>query len=337
MKILKLLLISILFFSGALFSESITKSGTTAAPFLKIGIGPRAVAMGSAFTAMADDFTAAYWNPAGLANNNSNDAYFNHVDWMADISIDYAGFSSNIEGIGTIGAFVTVLNSIEGMMVRTVENPEGTGEKFDAGAMSVGISFGRYLTDNFSIGFNAKYIREHIWHESAVGFALDVGVLYKINILNEFRLGASISNFGTKMKMEGRDILEIFRVGEGDANLINSTTEMGKWDLPLLFRVGVAADLVKNDDMRFTAAVDAVHPNDHTEYINTGFEYSWNELIFVRGGYNSLFERDGVKGLTVGLGLNYRIASSMKVLLDYAYEDFGRLTEVHYFSFGVKF
>ncbi|MBU1097210.1 MAG: hypothetical protein CVV23_03055 [Ignavibacteriae bacterium HGW-Ignavibacteriae-2] len=328
----------ILLIASVVEGQNISKSGTTAAQFLKIGVGPRAIGMGSAFAATADDISAIYWNPGGLATNHSNEAVFNHTNWIADVGYDFAAVTTHMSDFGTVGAFVSILQSIDGMDVRTVEAPEGTGEKFDAGSMSIGLSFARELTEEFSIGFNVKYVREYIWHESATGFALDVGVLYKIPVLNEFRLAGSISNFGTKMKLEGRDIREIKQVGsEGVGNLINSFVELDEWDLPLTFRVGVAADLIKSGSSRLTTAIDAVHPNDHTEYLNTGVEYSWNEMVSIRAGYNSLFETDSEKGFTFGAGLNYRFIESVRLLFDYAYQDFGRLEEVHYFSFGVKF
>ncbi len=320
------------------YGQTLSKSGTTAAQFLKIGIGPRAIGMGSAFTASADDISSVYWNPAGLANNQGMEAMFSRTEWIADVGVDFAAFSTNLSGLGTIGAYAIVMQSIDGMFVRTVENPEGTGELFDAGSMAVGLSFSRFLTDNFSIGFSAKYIREYIWKESAAGFALDVGAMYKIDILNEFRLAASISNFGTKMQMDGRDILEIKQVGtQGTGNLINSKIELNDWELPLTFRVGVAADLISTGSARLTYAIDAVHPNDHTEYVNTGAEFAWNEIIFLRAGYKSLFELDTEEGLSLGIGLNYRVIDALKVSFDYAYQDFGRLENVHYFSFGVNF
>jgi opacity protein-like surface antigen len=101
--------------------------------------------------------------------------------------------------------------------------------------------------------------------------------------------------------------------------------------------VGVAADLIQTASSRITFAVDAVHPNDHTEYVNTGAEFAWNEIIFLRAGYKSLFEVDTEEGLSLGVGLNYRVVNSLKFSFDYAYQDFGRLENVHYFSFGVKF
>jgi len=312
------------------------KTGTTSAQILKINVGPRAIGMGGAFTSIADDITSVYWNPSGTANIQSNEVYFNHSNLYMDISNDFAAISTNVSGFGSIGAFVSVLSADE-MLVRTVEQPEGTGEFFDYGSIVVGLNYSRFLTENFSIGFNAKYINESIWNMSATGFAIDVGTLYKIHVLNELRIAASVSNFGTKMQLAGRDVTEIVPAGAGGGNFVNSNLELDKFDLPLLFRFGISADVIKEGTSRLTAAVDAIHPNDHTEYINSGLEYAWNEIIFIRAGYNSLFEEDSEKGLTFGFGLNYRIVDMIKVKLDYAYQDFGRLTEVHYFSVGVNF
>ncbi|HMN24608.1 MAG TPA: PorV/PorQ family protein, partial [Ignavibacteriaceae bacterium] len=201
----------------------------------------------------------------------------------------------------------------------------------------IGLNYSRFLTENFSIGFNVKYISENLWHMNATGIAVDIGTLYKIPVLNELRIAASISNFGTKMQLSGRDATEIFPSGSGGGNLINSNIELDKFDLPLLFRFGLSADVIKEGTSRLTAAVDAIHPNDHTEYLNTGLEYAWNEIVHLRAGYNSLFEKDTEKGLTLGFGLHYRIVDLIKIKIDYAYQDFGRLEEVHYFSVGINF
>ncbi len=195
---------------------SLTKTGTTAAQFLKIGVGSRALGMGGAYVATANDISAIYWNPAGLALINDREASFNHIDWLMDVKYDYAAFGINFGDFGTIGAFVGVM-SMDEMLVRTIEKPEGTGEYFGAGALNIGLSYARSLTENFAIGFNAKYLREYIWHETAQGFALDVGTFYRIQFLNETRLAASISNFGTKMKLSGRDLLVLTNAGPGGA------------------------------------------------------------------------------------------------------------------------
>ncbi|MCX8057197.1 MAG: PorV/PorQ family protein [Ignavibacteria bacterium] len=315
---------------------SLTKTGTTAAQFLKIGIGSRALGMGGAFVASSNDVSAIYWNPAGIALIENREAAFNHVDWLMDVSFDHASFAMNFGDFGTVGAFVGVMSMGE-MLVRTVEKPEGTGEYFGAGAMTIGLSYARNLTQDFAIGFNAKYIREFIWHEIAQGFALDIGTLYRLQFLNETRLAASISNFGTKMKLSGRDLLVLTNTGPGGANIINTEHQVDEYDLPLLFRIGVAVDAIKSEQMRLTIETNAIHPNDNTEYLNTGFEYAWNEKIFIRAGYKSLFERDSEQGLTWGLGLNYRLVDFVNLKFDYAYQDFGRLKNVHYLTLGVNF
>lgn len=330
-----LIIVLITIAAVASFPQTI-KTGTTAAQVLKFNVGPRAIGMGGAYTAISDDITAMYWNPGGTANISMNEAFFNHTSLYADIGYDYAAIASHLSGFGTVGLFVSVL-SMDEMIVRTEEAPEGTGELFDAGAIVIGLNYSRYLTNNFAIGFNFKYINESIWHMSSTGFGVDIGTMYKIPVLNELRLAASISNFGTKMQLSGRDITRIIGSGAGGSNLINSNLELDKFDLPLLFRFGISNDVLKGQESRITMAVDAIHPNDHTEYLNTGLEYAWNEIIFLRAGYNSLLEKDTEKGLTLGFGLHYRIVNLVKVGLDYAYQDFGRLSEVHYFSLGIKF
>lgn len=332
-SIIFLTLAAVLFFAA---DAQTLKTGTTSAQILKINVGPRAIGMGGAFTAIADDITSVYWNPSGTANIQSNEAYFNHSNLYLDISNDFAAIATNVSGFGTVGAFVSVL-SVDEMIVRTVEQPEGTGEYFDYGSIVVALNYSRFLTENFSIGFNVKYISESIWNMSATGFAIDVGTLYKIPVLNELRIAASVSNFGTKMQMAGRDVTQTIPSGAGGGNFVNANLEMDKFDLPLLFRFGLSADVIKEETSRLTAAIDAIHPNDNTEYLNTGLEYAWNEIVHVRAGYNSLFEKDSEKGLTLGIGINYRIVDLVKVKLDYAYQDFGRLTDVHYFSVGINF
>lgn len=338
MKAIKLLLALIfcVFSVSGIKAQTQTKSGTTAAQFLKIDVGPRAIGMGGAFTATANDVSAIYWNPAGLASNLSGEAFFNHTDWFLDIALEYAGVAVYVPDVGTIGGFVSAL-TMNDMDVRSEARPEGTGERFDAGGLAIGLSYARKLTDRFSIGFNVKYIREFIWHSASSGFAVDVGTIYRIPVKNEFRIGASISNFGSKMKLDGRDLIEIDQVGGSGGNLINTKTDIDAYELPLTFRVGVAMDVWKSGESKLITAVDAVHPNDHTEFINSGFEYAWNGVFMVRAGYKSLFEAGSEQGLTLGFGIRYRLMDYVRLNIDYAYQEFGRLTDVQQFSFGVKF
>jgi len=334
-RVILLLFIILLVTSLEIFTQTL-KTGTTSAQILKLNVGSRSIGMGGAYTSVANDILSTYWNPSGTSEIKSNEAFFNHTDMFLDIKHDYAAFATNLSDFGSLGAFVSVLSMGE-MMVRTTAQPEGTGEYFSAGALVIGLNYSRFLTENFAIGFNAKYINEYIWHMSATGFAIDVGTMYKINFLNELRIAASISNFGTKMQLSGRDVTRTVPSGGGGRDFVPVNLELDKFDLPLLFRFGISSDLIKTQSNRLTFAIDAVHPNDHSEFINSGFEYGWEETIFIRGGYNSIFEVDSEKGLTFGFGLIYQPFDYVKIKFDYAYQDFNRLPALQYFSVGINF
>ncbi len=323
--------------SSAQLFRSTTKVGTTSAQFLKIGVGARALAMGSAQVASNRDISAMYWNVAALANIEQNsELTFTHANWIADISYDFAAGMLKIGDLGTFGLSLISLRVPEDL-VRTVDFPEGDGRRWDASSLSIGLSYAKNLTDQFSIGFNAKFVREAVWSESASAFAMDFGTLYKSEIKG-LSLGAAISNFGTKMQLQGRDLYfnndPNGNVGSGP-NAIPSTYRTGEFDLPLTFRIGIAYDMQMEEDFRATAAIDATHPNDNTEYVNSGIEFAWRESIFARVGYKSLFLRDSEQGLSLGVGVNYTIENTATLRLDYAYAAYGRLKSVQYITLGL--
>lgn len=338
MKTLRIILTALCCCAGLLTAQQavLTKTGTTAASFLKIGVGARPIAMGGAYTAVSSDLSAIYWNPAGLGRIRGGEAAFNHIDWIADIKYDNAALAFILDEMGTLGISFTSMNVGE-IEVTTTADPEGTGERYTAGGTLMNLTYARNLTDRFTIGFNVKYIREHLWNMNAQSFSLDFGTLYTAPVLNGLTIGASMSNFGPKMKLEGRDNKILVRTGAGNQNIIDGELSLDGYDLPLMFRVGIATDAVNDDNTRITLAVDAVHPNDNTEYVNSGIEYSWANIVSLRGGWKSAFERGSEQGLTFGGGIQYGLTPQMNVLVDYAYLDFGRLKPVHYLSFGLKF
>ncbi len=317
--------------------RDVTKVGTTAATFLSISVGARALGMGGAFVSVANDASAMFWNVAGLAQLQRPQVIFNHSEWLANINFDYVGFVSPLGSAGVIGLSFTSLNMAD--MEQTTElNPEGTGVRFSVNSYAFALSGARKLTENFMIGFTGRYAREDIFNSHATGWAMDVGTLF-ITPFNGIRLGMSISNFGTKMQIRGDDLL--IQVDpdpsiSGNNQTINAFFQTDKFDMPLLFRVGLSMDLVNDEQNRFTIAIDGLHPNDNSESVNVGGEYVFNNLFFLRGGYRALFQTDSEEGFTVGAGLNYRV-SEIGLHLDYAYEDFGRLNNIQKFTVALSF
>jgi hypothetical protein len=131
-------------------SKRLTNVGTTAAPFLEVGVGSRAIGMGGAFVGVANDVSALYWNPAGISRITSPEAVFEKVEWLADISFNYIGAVIPFGRWGTAGFFLDAM-TVPKMAVRTVDYPEGTGEMFDASSIAFGLSYSYALTDRFSI------------------------------------------------------------------------------------------------------------------------------------------------------------------------------------------
>jgi hypothetical protein len=319
--------------------QDVNKTGTTAANFLKIGVGSRAIGMGGAFVAVADDATSMYWNPGGLASLTQTELIVNHTRWIADIGYTYMGLALPLPGLGTLGLNATAMTMDE-MEVTRYGYEEGTGETFKAGSYAVGICFARNLTDRFAIGANIKYINEFISQSSASGWALDIGTLF-VSPFRGIRLGASISNFGQKMQMTGEDLLVQKDPDEtihGNNESINAYLATDRFDLPLLLRVGLSGELINTNTLRLTWAVDGIHPNDNTEYLNAGIELAlFNDLARLRGGLKSLYMEDGEEEFTLGGGLNLPVNRSMRLQADYAFESFVHLQEIHKLTLRLLF
>lgn len=339
LSIITIILVFAVSTSFAQLERSTAKVGTTAATFLKISAGARTIGMGGAFAAMENDIYSIYWNPAGVSRiSGSGSAAFNHANWLADMSFDFAALTINMGDFGSVGLSLTSF-SVPEEKVRTFENPEGDGRYWDASSLALGVTYARNLTENFSIGFNMKYIRDQVWDMSASSIALDVGTLYTTPF-NGLRIGASISNFGTKMKLEGRNTFINIDPDDNSntgPNNIPAQYRLDAFDIPLSFRVGLAMELIRSRFLSLTAAVDAVHPNDNTEYVNSGIEMNFNNNVFLRAGYKSLFLRDSEQGLTFGFGLSYPIVNDIGININYGFADYGRLKNVQFFDVVIKF
>ncbi|MFZ4619193.1 MAG: PorV/PorQ family protein [Bacteroidota bacterium] len=317
-----------------------SKVGTSAAQFLKIGVGARSSAMGDAAAATSTSVDALYWNPAGLSLIQTISLSVSHNQWFADISHNYIGLAVPVTASDVLGISVVGLSAPE-QEVTTIEQPEGTGVFYQVSDLAVGLTYSRILTDRFSVGFTAKYIQQNAYNESANTLAIDVGTRLQTGF-HGMVIAMAVTNFGGNLKLEGRDLIstsDVNRNLSGDYNpSSNLTTE--QWSLPLNFRVGIALDVVGkgdpfflSDEHRVTLAIDANHPNDNTERANIGLEYGWNETIFLRSGYKVNYDAER---WTFGAGVNVNIADE-HFTLDYALVDYNNLGKVTRFSVGMDF
>jgi len=320
--------------------EGFRKVGTAAAQFLKIGVGARALAVGGAYGAVANDATTIYWNPAGMVNLRHIAWTGSYTRWFADITHQYTALVVPWGGGAALG-LSAVFTSMDEEEITTETAPRGTGYYWDAHDLAVGLSYARWMTDRFALGVTVKYVAQRIWNESASTFAVDVGT-YLYTGYKGLTIGMCFANFGGSLQLEGRDLIRPY--DPNPASTLNSSVDARlhtqPWSLPVLFRVGVAMDVIGKGDRllpsqgnRLTVAVDGNHPNDDSEKLNFGVEYAWRESAFVRIGYGSGYD---LAGFAYGGGI--RIAVSGAVLrCDYALAPYGELDLVHHLTVGVEF
>jgi len=315
-----------------------SKVGTSAAQFLGISVGARATALGGAFGAVAEDATALYWNPAGIARNGVSEAYISHTEWLVETDFNWAGLVLSLGRNNAIGIHLTQLNYGEDM-VTTIDQPMGTGDRWSAMDLAAGISYSQNLTDFFSIGGSLKYINQRIWDESASAIAMDVGLLF-ITGFNDMKLGVSISNFGTEMKMDGKNLSIVHDPDPdsfGSNDKIPGRLETDSFVLPLQFRVGLSMDLIRTAQNRLLISTEAYYPNDQDPFMSTGLEYTWNNFLSIRGGYRSIFMEDPVETWALGAGLQINLGGDIVSKFDYVYQDFGVFSNVQTISFSLLF
>lgn len=324
--------------------------GTTTANFLEIGFGGAGNAMGDAYVSMARDLSSIYWNPAGLAYMQQNEAQFFYQPWIADMTTSFSGAGLVLPKIGTLafGLFYTDYGDME---VTTVSQQEGTGEMFSSADFAASLSYSRQLAQWFAFGASLKYISSSIWHVSANAVALDLGVLVQTQFFsptgdrnNGLTIGMSISNYGTRMKYDGLDLLapiDILPDEKGNFRDTPGQFQLQEWELPLIFRVGVSVNPIIMKNQQFTFAVDALHPNNNSESVNIGAQYQLKVpavgTFYLRGGYKALFIDESEFGLSLGGGMELRFMGNVGLKLDYAYRGVGILGKTHSYSVGVLF
>jgi len=310
-----------------------TAPGGTAAPFLKIGPGARAVGMGESFVGLADDVTTLYWNPSGLANLTKWEATFMHASWFQSINYEYmavglpGGALPFLGNVGTAGVSLIFLNT--GDIPETFADPtstagfSSTGSNIAASDMLITVGYGRPLDSRLKVGGAIKFVNQSVGGGtvdpsrgldnsslSAWAFAMDLGLLADTDIEN-LRIGVVVQNLGTQVKLEN------------DA-----------FPLPLQFKVGAGWKIPQKN---VTFVSDIIQPIDNKTSWNSGVEYyskyKFAELI-LRLGYRFQFaspDPDVITGVTAGVG-----AVVFGSIIDYAFEPYGELGNTHRISLSFK-
>jgi hypothetical protein len=337
-NILKKTFILLSLTSLSLFAQDFTKAGTSAAQFLKIPVGAKAVSMAGTFTSVGDDISALYWNPACIAAFDKVELGFSHSNWIADFKHNFLGFVLPLSEKSAVGFSVIQLTS-GNIESTTIEKPQGTGTFYNATDLAISVSYSRYLIEQVSVGLNAKFIHQSIWNTYANTFAFDLGVVLHTGFYG-MKMGLSFQNFGPELKMDGNELIKVIDQDQNSETnpLTESKMSTQPNSLPTSYRVSVSLPLIGDNaplnmyNSSFVIATDAIHLNDNREHYSIGAEYGFLKTFFVRGGY--YFNTDE-EGLTLGSGIKLNLGQT-DFSFDYAYSAFGVFGAIHFFSVGLK-
>ena len=330
------IVVLLLFSAGSLYSQLVPnlggqRSGISALQFLKIGAEPRGVAMGEACVAVSNDIGAVFWNPAGLVYSETDQAIFSHAQWLVDIQHEFTAASFHLDQSNVVALSFVSLHT-DPMKVTTVFNPTGTGNYFNYSDIAVGATFSRRMTDQFSFGVTARYVRETIAELHTDAVLVDIGTYYIMG-LGSSRFSVVVTNFGSNVEPKGTIV---------SSN--NSTvSSFQNFSPPTMFKLGYAFEPYQSEEHRVTASIQLNHPNDNAENIRLGAEYAFEKMFFLRAGVKrtigeSLLGKSSSAADDISLGAGVRIPMVFTVVnLDYAFTNFNELGVVHRISVAITY
>jgi hypothetical protein len=304
-----------------------------AGEFMAIGVGARALGMGGAYAAVANDVTSGYYNPAGLANLNYPQIALMHAEQFGNlVNYDYAAvaipYGTDMSfGISAMRLAVDgIPDTREALVIRNTStrisdindpragiNPEMVKE-FSDQDWAFYLTFAKRHTEDFYYGASVKIIKRNIAEFGAWGIGFDVGAIYS-PIENLF-VGANIQDVTTTL----------IAWDTGRNELVSPTAKIGAaYMLDFLGgKVTPAFDLDIRFENRKFASNFNIGPVSFD--MHAGLEYNFRNMFAVRAGYND------VKQFTLGAGVKLP-----KLNIDYSFARFNyskneRLDDTHRIS-----
>ncbi len=304
------------------FASGFKKYG---AEFINSGVGSRALAMGGAFTAVANDVTAGYWNPAGLVNARGLQVQFMHANqFISSVQYDYFAASNQFTDGTSIGLSIVRLgvddikNSRNALLGELISDGLDYSKitSFNVADYAFLLSYARQYNDRFSYGANIKLIYRDFDSESALGIGFDIAAQYRLT--NNLMIGMIFRDFTTTM-------------------MAWSTSE--KEFIPPSLRPGISYRYdIESMDLYLQPAVDVnilFEGRKYAAQLNLGpvsFDSFWGaeigyrDLVFLRLGADDLHRFNGGVGFSI-----------TKFAVDYSYMNYDReLGTVHRISFHLK-
>ena len=341
-----------------------TAYGGASGEFLLLGAGARGTALGGAYAALSTDVTAMYYNPAGLAQLARPGVMLSTSQYIADTKYAWAGIAfpmaGGVRSVGlSLGSF-----GFSDQPIYTLTDPDGNGRTYSVRQTFISGTLAQNFSDRFSAGVTLKFINDRLGTAKANGVAVDFGTNFHASVgARPIRASFVIQNLGTNLQHSGEDlIVGVTRqppLGTVDVpqEPQSAALSTSSWTLPVLFRVGVALDLVAQGSNHLTVLSEFTQPNNTKPGAGAGFEWAMQNIgqrgfsVAARGSYtiqpdnqvNDLVigmptkESSGTftaDGLSLGGGLEYARGQT-RLGFDYAWKSLGTLGSVNFLSFSV--
>lgn len=305
----------LLFFLFALFVNKVSFSQSIY-EFLELDNSARTGALAGSFVSNNDDPNVIFYNPAGLGLLTENPISISYVDHLLDINLASLAYSTEIEGIGRIGAALKYINY--GDFIKANEDGEITGS-FSAGEVAFVLGYANTLDENFYYGINGKVIYSSIAGYSSTGLAADFGLHYAFPE-SEFDIGFAILNAGTQL----------------------SAYENTKESLPLDIVFGASKRLAH---LPLRLSLDFHKLNEERDDLGSKFraftvgaEFILSKALRLRLGYDNEKRKELKIGTTSGLGgLNIGVGLVIsKYNFDYGFSSMGEVGGLHRISISTS-
>jgi len=339
-----------------------TTFATTSAEFLLFGAGARGTALGDAFAAIANDVSALYYNPGGVALLTRPGATFSTYDYVADTRYSWGGVAFPFSGGSRVFGIQAGTFGFDDQPVTTVAQPDGTGAVYSVSETFAGATLAQNFSDRFSAGITAKFVFDQLGLVDGSAFAVDFGTNFHAELANHpIRLGFVVSNLGTDISYSG-DALAVGVPRDPADPTADNPPELPQpaelktkgFALPTIFRVALAYDLISRANNRLTLLGDFNQSNSNRAGAAGGGEWALNNLggspfgVALRGSYTyapannipvdpsqtALTDEENLQGIAFGGGLNYA-APNFSLGVDYAYKYLGILGATNFFTLSV--
>ncbi len=314
--------------------------GTSAGTQLEVAVGARDLGMGGANIALTSGLESIFWNPGGLAGMQSSaTGMFSTMTIFNDIAVNYLAVGINS---GDMGVFAFNIKTFDfgDIPLTTNEDMDGlSGRTFSPTFVTAGLTYGKMLTDNISLGVTGKIVHESVPRASATAFAFDAGIQYHgLGGLEGVSFGIALKNIGTNMEYEGSALLtQANALGSTRQDYLNRPATSDQ--LPASVDIGLGYVNRVTEDSKLTVSTMFQNNNFSNDAFKFGVEYDYNDLVAVRGGYllpNNTETEDNLYTFSLGAGLHYKLGDT-DFQVDYAYRDVQYFDGESVFTLSVGF